>query len=343
MRAYFLSGGNLRAAVIVLFLLVAVSTLAQRTDTLYIESYYNDLVPRVQSNFKVQTASFVTKTDTSFSADYFSTGGQGSVGGEVSYKWATLGYTFGFDRKNAATNTDFRFSTSWKPLRVTLNYTSLHHLDYYRVNLVSGEAGASDEKDTVFRFRQHNITLRNAGLKVDYVLNSRRCYYSSSMGQYARQLRSQGSFIVSGGIFYQDFDLRGLTDTARSNFLAHYPDDHLQTIKADLGLGYAYNWVVTKRLVIGVSDIPNIGFQQIRIPGGDAKPQATVSFTNYVRAGVTYTWKNRFAGVYAYNSVTAVRCNGYSHNNVYTSVQLHFGMVLGNSALRKVWKRVRSS
>jgi hypothetical protein len=311
------------------FLLFLLSAAAQRTDTLYIQSYYNQLVPRLQTNFKVQTASFVTKSDTSFSADYFSTGGQGSVGGEVSYKWASLGYTFGFDRKNAATNTDFRFSTTIMPLRITLNYTRLQHLDYYRVS-------GMEERDTLFRSQQDNITLRNAGLKVDYILNNSRCYYSSSLGQYGRQRISQGSFIVSAGIFYQDFDLRGLTDTARNNFLAHYPSDRVQTTKADLGVGYAYNWVAADGLVISVSEIPNLGFQQICIPGNNNERHSTVSFTNYVRAGVTYTWKNRFVGVYAYNSVTAVRWSDYSYNNAYTSVQLHFGMVLGD--LGKQWK-----
>jgi hypothetical protein len=327
-----MTGKNLGLySALILFLFVSMRLTAQ-TDTLYVESYYNNLMPRLLTNYKVQSASFVTKSDTSFSADYFSTGGQYSIGAEIGYKWATLGYNFGFNKDKASTNRDFRFSTSLRSFRIYLNYTSLQNLDYYRVQ------GIEEEKDTLFHTRQDQIDWKNVGLKVDYIVNSRKCYYASSLSHCGRQLKSQGSFIVSTAVSYQDFDLRGLSDSARTNFRQLYSSEHIKTVKADVGLGYAYNWVATKKLVIYVSDIPNIGFQQVNTSGSSSTDRrAAVSFTNYVRAGVIYTWKNRFIGAYAYNSVTAVRLTGYSFNNLYTSVQLHFGMMLGDPArsLRK--------
>jgi len=296
--------------------------LMAQTDTLYVKSYYTNLVPRLLSNFKIQSTSFVTKSDTSFSSDYFSTGPQNFIGAEASYKWITVGYNFSFTKESSAANTDLRFSTSFKPLRIYLNYTSLKNLNYYRVTGI-------EEADTVFSSWQNNIALRNVGLKVDYILNNKKCYYSSSSSQAGRQLKSQGSFIFSSGVSYQDFDLRGLSDSASFHFHDLYSSDHFKTFRADLGLGYAYNWVLTKKLVIYLSDIPNIGFQQISTSEKPAADRhSTVSITNYVRAGAIYTWKNKFIGAYAYNSATAGKWTGFNYNNTYTSVQLHFGWIL---------------
>ncbi len=291
-------------------------------DTSYVKIYRNNLVPRLMTNYKNQITSFVTKSDTSFSADYFSTGAQNFIGAEVSYKWATLGYNFGFNRENSSANMDFRFSTAYKPFRVSANFTSLKNLNYCRVE-------GMDSIDTVFVARQKGISLRNVGLKVDYILNNKKFYYSPSISQVGRQLKSQGSFIISSGISYQDFDLRGLSDSASFNFHQLYDANRFKTIRADLGIGYAYNWVLGKKVVIYISETPNIGFQAIKFSGNpDQNRHVTVSFTNYVRAGVVFTWKNKFLGAYAYNSVTAGKWSDFNYNDVYTSFQLHFGMVL---------------
>jgi hypothetical protein len=305
-----------------MFLLVISGVAAAQTDTNYVKVYRNNLVPRVITNYKNQVTSFITKSDTSFSADYFATGGQNFIGAEVSYKWATLGYNVSFTRENSSANMDFRFSTAYKPFRVSANFTSLKNLNYYRVN-------GMDSIDTIFIARQNRISLRNVGLKVDYILNNNKFYYSPSISQVGRQLKSQGSFIISSGISYQDFDLRGLSDSASFNFHQLYQANRFKILRADLGFGYAYNWVLGKKVVIYISETPNIGVQMIKSSGNpDQNRHTTVSITNYVRAGVVFTWKNKFLGAYAYNAVTAGKWQGFNYNDMYTSVQLHFGMVL---------------
>ncbi|MCD6069482.1 MAG: hypothetical protein K0S33_4308 [Bacteroidetes bacterium] len=306
------------------FLCCLLPDLGAQTDTLYVKKYDRNIVPRILTNLKSQKTSFVSRTDSTYSADHFSTGGQYFVGAEISYKWSSLGYSIGFNKANSSANTDLRFSTSIKPIRLQLNYTSLRNLSYFRVN-------GLQQEDTAFIVRQHNIALRNAGIKVDYVFNYKKFYYSSSISQVGRQLKSQGSFILSSGAYYQDFDLKGLSDSTGSLFFDRYSADRFKTMQAELGLGYAYNWVLNKRLVIYVSEIPNLGFQQIRASQHSAADQHySLSFTNYVRAGITYTRGNLFAGAYVYNSVTTSKWSGYFYNNAYTSVQFHVGWVLGD-------------
>jgi hypothetical protein len=305
-----------------------------QADTLYLQNYYNNLIPRVLTSFKSQSTQFVTSRDSSYAADHFSTGAQFFAGAELSYKWASIGYNYGFNPANSSSNTDLRFSTSYKPLRFQANYTSLRNLNYFRVN-------GPEQEDTVRFVQHHTIPLRNAGLKIDYIFNYKKCYYSSSVGQYGRQLRSRGTFLLSSGISWQDFDLKSLPDSAAQEFVKQYDADHFRTVRLDVGPGYGYNWVIKRNWVICISEIPNLGFQWVSTSTDNRRQQRmTVSFTNYVRSGVTYSWKNMFAGAYLYNSVTVSGWDGFNYNNVYTTCQLHFGVVLGDPEeyLRRKWK-----
>ncbi len=306
------------------FLFLLPVYVSSQTDTLYIKSYYNNLVPRFLYNYKNQMTNFAQLTDTSYSADYFVTGSQHFMGVDLGYKWATLGYNFTFDEKTSSTNTDLRFSTSYRLYNFQANYTELKNLNYYRVN---GE----DELDTVFKSRERKIRLRNFGFKVEYIFNHKKFCYSSVYSQGGRQLKSKGSFILSSGISYQDFDLRRLSDSTSIMFIDRYRANVVKSARIDVGPGYAYNWVVLKkRMVLSISEIPNIGFQQITSSknGEEVSKRPTVSFTNYVRAGFIYTWNRLFGGASVYNSVTASKWNKFNYNNVYTSVQVYFGIVL---------------
>jgi len=298
--------------------------LGAQTDTLYARRFDDNLIPRFMTSFKAQTTSFITHSGDLYSVDRFSTGGQGFAGIELGYKWATIGYNLGFNRENSTANTDFRFATSYKGLRLQANYTSLRNLSYMRID-------GREQKDTLFKFRQHNIALHNVGFKLDYVFNRSRFYYAASLAQSGQQVRSCGSFLVSGGASYQDFDLRNLSDSAGLRFRERYPADRLKTLRVDIGPGYAYNWVANRYLVFHISEIPNLSLQQLstgNLAGSGSR--LGLSFTNYIRAGFTYTRRNAFGGIYVYNTVTTSRWAQYSYNNYYTSVQLHIGLVLGD-------------
>lgn len=301
--------------------------LTAQTDSLYVKSYYNKLVPRFLYSYKSQITNFSENFgDTAYSRDHFTTGHQNFIGGDLSYKWITIGYNSTFNKENSSNNTDLRFATSYRPLHVQVNYTNLKNLNYFRLN----SRAYDGEADTVFVLRERKIELRNFGMKIEYIFNHRRFCYSSAYSQGGRQLRSQGSFIVSSGLFYQDFDLRGLSDSGALKFTDRYGANMFRSGRMDIGVGYAYNWVIKKCLVLAISEIPNIGFQHVASGQGDfnSRERSSVSFTNHVRGGLIYTVRRCFVGACLYNMVTAGKWQKFNYNNVYTSFQLYFGMVL---------------
>jgi hypothetical protein len=323
-----------RAAPIALMLfLLWPGIYAAQTDTFYVKSYYNSLVPRFLYSYKNQITNFTqVYGDTAYSRDHFTTGHQNFMGGDLSYKWVTIGYNSTFNKENSSNNTDLRFATSYRPVHVQLNYSNLKNLNYFRLNTREYDG----EADTVFVSRERKIELRNFGMKVEYIFNHRRFCYSSAYSQGGKQLRSQGSFIVSSGLFYQNFDLRGLSDSSQLKFTDRYGANRFKSGRMDIGVGYAYNWVIKKCLVLAISEIPNIGFQHVASHQGnfDSRERSSVSFTNYVRSGLIYTFNRYFAGAYLYNTVTASKWNGFNYSNVYTSFQLYLGLVLDTPEMR---------
>jgi hypothetical protein len=306
-------------------LLLIVKQAGAQTDSFYIKSYYRNLVPRIVSNHKTLFTGFETKNNGKYSSDYFSTGSQSFVGIDLNYKWMSLGYQFAFNRENSSTNTDLRFSTSYKNLHLQLNYTDLHNLNYYRVN-------GKQQQDTVFMTKQYGITLNNAGFKADYVFNARKFHYYTSSAQYGRQLNNQGSLILTTGVSFQNFDLRNLSDQPGLKFTDLYKANSMKTLKIDAGLGYAYNWVIKKKLVISVSEIPNIGLQEITTSknGVGSASHSAASFTNHIRMDIIYSWDNFFLGCYGYNTITTGRIMDYNYTNSYTNFQLYLGMLFND-------------
>ena len=300
-----------------------------QADTLYVKSYYNNLVPRFLYSYKSQITRFGENlSDSLLSADIFTTGHQNFMGGDLSYKWITIGYNSTFNRENSKSNTDLRFSTSYKPYHIQVNYTHLRNMNYLRLN---------NEEDTVFVLRERGIVLRNFGLKLEYVPGYRQFCYSSAYSQGGRQLRSKGSFLLSSGMCYQDFDLRGLSDSGAVKFADRYGANVIRSSRIDFGVGYAYNWVIKKCLVLAISEIPNIGVQHVASSQGsfNSRQRSTVCFTNYVRSGLIYTANRFFVGAYLYNMVTASKWQKFNYSNVYTSFQLYLGLVLDPPEMRR--------
>lgn len=303
-------------------------------DTSYVKSYYSNFVPKLLTNYKNLSVSFANITDTLHVTDHFSTGGQNYIGAELNYKWASLGYSFGFNNENSATNTDLRFSTSFGPFRIQTNYTDLKNLEYYRVSGIN-------QTDTTFIPRQHNVELETIGIKIDYVFNHKKFYYPSSISNSGQQLKSKGSVVLSSGVYYQNFDLHGLSDSSGTSFLNRYRASQIKTTRVEAGLGYAYNWVINKRFSVYISDVPNWGVEEITtFSKQETRHNLSVNITNYVRGGFMYTWHNKFIGMYAYNSVATNSWSGYQYSNVYTSFQLQFGWVLSIPKTNSLFSRL---
>lgn len=298
-----------------------------QTDTNYIESNYRKIVPKGVWTFKTQDISFTTKTsDSTFLKANFATGSQFQLGASISYKWINLGYSFSLSPDNSRRNMDFRFSTGYRPFQVQFNLSYLQNLDY---TLSYGKNGDSESYDTIITQREKEISILTSKLKVDYVFNYRK--YSSSAGftPVSRQLKSAGSFIVSGAVSNDRASLDRLSEHTKPAFDSINGFTNLIVNGFDLGGGYGYNWVINKHWTISFIEIPQLGFNFMRATSANPdKYFFTAGFVNHFKTGFIYTNKRFFTGLTAYNLITTSKVKTSHYSNVYNSVMIYFGWVL---------------
>jgi hypothetical protein len=311
-----------------LFLLLLSGNALAQSDTNYIQSYYNNVIPRGLYNYKNQEINlYDTVGDSTLEYDSFSTGNQHFMGGDVSYKWGTLGYNFSLSPKKSNHNLDFRFSTAYKPFQLQAFITRLQNLTYtFTVDSLYGV-----KIDTLISSREQNIKLLNIGTKLEYVFNHKKYCYSAGFSQGGRQLKSAGSFIASGGLFYDNFSLKKLSKKVKYKFDNVNGFNEVEFLRLDVGVGYGYNWVLFKNWTIAFTEIPNIGFQSIYTGLNDKKVNKyfIISFTNQSKGGILYTNNRFFVGASAYNSLTVVKLENNLYSNLYTTVNIYTGWIFG--------------
>ncbi|MNJ85812.1 hypothetical protein D3C87_32920 [compost metagenome] len=296
-----------------------------QTDTNYIESNYRKMVPRGIWTYKNQDIAFTTKTsDSTFLKANFGTGSQFQLGGAISYKWINLGYSFSLSPNNSRRNMDFRFSTAYRPFQIQFNLSYLQNLDY---TLSYGKNGES--YDTIITQREKEIRIITSKLKVDYVFNYRKYSYSAGFTPVSRQLKSAGSFIVSGAVSNDRASLDQLSALTKPAFDSINGFTNLIINGFDLGGGYGYNWVIGKHWTLSFIEIPQLGFNFMRATSASPdKYFFTAGFVNHFKAGFIYTNKRFFSGLAAYSLVTTSKVKTSNYSNVYNSVVVYFGWVL---------------
>lgn len=313
----------LKKSYIFIFLVfLGIGVIAQ-SDTSYILSYYKAFIPRTIYSFKQQYIvinSYVNE-DT-YDSENFTTGPQYFAGGDISYKWLTLGYGYGINPENTKKNMDLRFATTYKSLNLQANYTLLNNLShtYFDTALV--------EQKT---FRPINNRFYNLGVKLDYIFNYKKFCYSAGYTQGGKQLKSKGSVIASIGFSKNEFSIGDVPvelkkDSVVFNLLK------LTSIRdwlVEAGGGYSYNWVIKKEFLLAVTEVPCLGFQSLHLVNSENVSQkfAGLPFVNYFKLGLIWHSGPFFAGASINNILRVSAVNKFDYVHINTNASVHLGWV----------------
>jgi Domain of unknown function (DUF4421) len=302
----------------------------------YYEKYTTQIIPRVEYLYKNQFIDLTqNRSDTSAITNSFSTGNQHFLGGDVSYDWFSIGYSFSLSPTNTKGNIDFRASTAYKGFQLKGNATRLRNLNY---NFVENQNDLIF--DTLISTKEQEIQLNKIGGRVEYVLNHKKYCYSAGFTQGGRQLKSAGSLIASIGLYYDNYDFKNLSPAVKEQFDTISGFNVAKLLRVDVGIGYGRNWVIRKHFTISFIEIPNIGMQRITtlLNDGEVGDFTIPNFTNQFRLGVLYTRKPFFIGASAMNSITASRITDSFYANNYTTVNMYIGWIFEYKGL-KFWKK----
>ncbi|PBQ30935.1 hypothetical protein CNR22_03820 [Sphingobacteriaceae bacterium] len=301
--------------------------LVSQTDTAYIQSYYNKFVPRLLSAFKLHEIILDNYADANVnSSEEFSTNDQYFIGGDLSYKWITVGYSYGINLENTRKNLDLRFATTYKALNFQANYTRLNNLTYSYFDNTS-----FIEKQ---QFKPLNSEFYNYGFKVDYIFNYKKFCYSAGYTQGGRQIKTKGSFVATIAFSKNKFSTGDIPSSLNRDSVL-FNELKLNAIEdwlGEVGLGYSYNWVIKKHLLIAVTELPCMGFQQLTLSRYNDKTKSyfRAPFVNHFKLGVV--WHNRcfFTGVSSNVIWRASVVDKFDYSQLNVAANIYMGWVFSN-------------
>lgn len=97
-----------------------------------------------------------------------------------------------------------------------------------------------------------NLKLRQYGMFGQYIFNGRKFSYKAAYSQNEKQLKSVGSFLLGGGIYYNYFSSDSILAEGIPNYLNNY--------QIGVSAGYAYTWVIKKRYYLSGSMSVGVNF-----------------------------------------------------------------------------------
>ena len=153
------------------------------------------------------------------------------------------------------------------------------------------------EKETKNEQKQYSLfpafSLRQAGIEYTHIYNHRRFSARAAFEQSELQIRSAGSFLLGGGIYWH----RVKPDT---NMSAGYPKSEFDNIQIGINAGYAYSWEISRKLLL--SSIATIGLSIGNETQALRQGKVRVYPTAMVKASFVYSpkedWSLAVSGVF---------------------------------------------
>ena len=172
-----------------------------------------------------------------------------SIGAWVGYRGYGFGYSFSLTRTNGrnfsigATGSNYGLNLRTRKFSTSELEASMWGYDE------DGEHSENDVADT-----WEPIDVRTTIFDAYYMLNGKRFSYAAAYDQSVQQIRSSGS-LMFGIMWYAT----SLDYSARQNALLIQALGDIGKVKiheGSIGVGYAYNWVHVKNLLVNVTAMP---------------------------------------------------------------------------------------
>ncbi|MBD5358749.1 MAG: DUF4421 domain-containing protein [Bacteroides sp.] len=166
------------------------------------------------------------------------------------------------------------------------------------------------------------------GLDAYYFFNNKKYSQPASFAFSKRQLKSAGSFFA--GISYwsakYNFNFSGLPP----DLIERLPETwtgyqyNSENENYALRLGYGYNWVAARNLLVSFQEAPTIGLRRGFIINHE-ETKSSVSFSNRLRASIVYNRNRWFFGVIGSLDTTLAYDKSHTLMNMIWSVTVSVG------------------
>ena len=291
-------------------------------DTNYIAPNQYNLVFRLeqstwQENFKISSKS----SDQSLK---FSPNLSPKVGLYFGYRWLFLGYNFNLadKKKNEPKKTELSLNFYANKFGVDL---------YYRktgsdAKLRSHEGFDMQNTPSFKGFDFDGLSSKLFGANVSWIFNHKKYSQQAAFRHNTIQLRNAGSFIANLSYTRQTitFDHEKLPAEMSGHLNSDLKFNELEYSNYSIGLGYGYNWVLSKTWLASASFLPSISYKATDLP--DENISKNPGFDFITRASVVYNNGKYFAGAMLVYNAYHNRMENFSVNHSFGTLRIYAGL-----------------
>lgn len=179
------------------------------------------------------------------------------------------------------------------------------------------------------------LNSRLFGLHAFYIFNNRRFSWPAAFGENAVQRRSQGSFTL--GFQYNKqavtFNARELPDYLREDIDPTLLFHRVDYSDYSLSIGYAYNCVLGRNLLLAIAVEPSLGYRRSNIEEADFTHDILNNVSTDLVGRASFFWNNTklFAGAILELHTYSYRRNTFGLTNTYGTLKF----VCGFNCMRK--------
>jgi len=166
-----------------------------------------------------------------------------------------------------------------------------------------------------------DLKIQQYGAFVQYVFNNKKFSYKAAFNQNERQLRSAGSFLLGGGVYFTRID-------SDSSFV-HRSKNALRNFQFGASGGYAYTWAINKRWFASGSATTGVNFGTERI-NDFGKRRIEIYPTFFPRMAVGYNRENWSLGLSYINNLIFSSFSGDDMESI--------GVSSGNLQIGCIWR-----
>ena len=166
-----------------------------------------------------------------------------------------------------------------------------------------------------------DLNIQQYGAFGQYVFNNKKFSYKAAFNQNEKQLKSAGSFLIGGGVYF--------TKIGSDSSFVHKSRNSLRNFQFGVSGGYAYTWAINKRWFTSGSITTGINFGTERI-NDFGKQRIEIYPTFFPRISAGYNKEKWSLGLSYVNNLIFSSFSDNNNNNV--------GLVSGNLQIGYIWR-----
>lgn len=143
-----------------------------------------------------------------------------------------------------------------------------------------------------------NLSVSTTGIVGQYIFNANKFSYKAAFNQKEKQIKSAGSFLLGGGIYF--FHLKS------TDLLVLKNKKSLKSFQMGINAGYSYNWVINSKWLINSSLTLGANIERENTNAGNIYDKLSVKPASLIRLSCFYNSQNWSMGISGITNIVAL-------------------------------------